>query len=155
MGSTLQGVLYRQNNTLDIVQHVVVPKADHPIAAGFEVCGSLMVVAFLLQMLAPAQFEDEFLLDAEARVRRTCPTDKPRLADELYSIGSIPFGKVRRTLINRYARRPRVCARQGWDCGAVLWHGQKLWGWCDGAFRPPPNLPHFKERKWGRAATFF
>jgi hypothetical protein len=47
-------------NALDIIQHIVVPKTDNLVTKRLQICGSLSVVFFLLQMLASAQFDDEF-----------------------------------------------------------------------------------------------
>ena len=51
-------------NAINIVCHIVIPKADYFVTEQVQVFGSLFVVLFLLQVLTAIQFDDEFLFDA-------------------------------------------------------------------------------------------
>ena len=50
-------------NGLDIVHHIVIPKANDFITLGIQKCGSFSVTILLLKMLTPIQFDNKFILD--------------------------------------------------------------------------------------------
>ena len=51
-------------NAINIIRHIIVPKADDFVAERVQVFCSFFVVFFLFQMLTSIQFDDEFLFDA-------------------------------------------------------------------------------------------
>lgn len=52
-----------KDNAVNLLHHVIVPKADDFVAKRVQVFGPLFVVFFLFQMLRAVQFDDEFLFD--------------------------------------------------------------------------------------------
>ena len=51
-------------DSIRIAHHVVVPVSQHSIAFACKSCGSISVIALLLQMLTPVEFDDQALLRA-------------------------------------------------------------------------------------------
>jgi len=46
-------------NAINVIHHVIIPKANHPIALQFQVFSSFLIIFFLLQMMAPIKFNDK------------------------------------------------------------------------------------------------
>ena len=52
------------NDSVDVVHHLMIPKADDSVAQGSKIFSSFGIIRFLFQVLAAVQLDDEFLLDA-------------------------------------------------------------------------------------------
>jgi hypothetical protein len=46
--------------TFDVIHHLIVPKADHPIALRLQISCSFCAILVLLQMLTAIEFDNEF-----------------------------------------------------------------------------------------------
>jgi len=59
------------DDPVNVVHDLVVPKADDFVPQLLQMPGTLHVVTFLLQMLAPVEFDYQFLLDG-AKIDDAC-----------------------------------------------------------------------------------
>ncbi len=60
MGFTFHRMNNGEYNPINVIQHVVIPKADHFIALRFQIFRSFPIMLFLLQMLASIEFNNKF-----------------------------------------------------------------------------------------------
>ena len=56
---------YGEYNAINIIRHIIAPKADDFVAERVQVLCFFFIILMLFQMLASIQFDDEFLFDAD------------------------------------------------------------------------------------------
>jgi len=62
---TAKGLEDHFEDDLQVREHLVVPESEHLEASAFEPCSAAIVVALLLGMLTPINFNDELSLEAD------------------------------------------------------------------------------------------
>ena len=60
-----QGMDDRKYNAVNIIYHIIIPKADYFVAQCFQIFRSFVIIFLLFQVLTSIQFDDEFLLDTD------------------------------------------------------------------------------------------
>lgn len=61
----LQSKFNRAKYSIEIIHHIVIPKADYLISLRFQISSALNIVFCLLKMLAAIEFNHQFLFDRD------------------------------------------------------------------------------------------